>query len=117
MRARLIVAVVFGLAIAGSISYAQSSGFQAAVRDAVAGSTLDEVIRWSDAQFARTSTVGRYVRWGGAIVIGASLIYAAMDYFYRELQRQTGTSLDYYRRANSDPLPPSAWLAAVNMVV
>jgi len=68
--------------------------YQAAIRGAVQGSTLDEVIQWSNAQFARRAMVGRYVRWGGTIVIGSALVYAALDWFYRELRRQTGTPLD-----------------------
>ncbi|WP_366730816.1 hypothetical protein [Thermus scotoductus] len=56
--------------------------------------TLDEIIQWSNAQFRRQATIGRYVRWGGAIILGSALVYTALDYFYNSLQAQTGTSLD-----------------------
>ncbi|ALJ91443.1 hypothetical protein TO73_1604 [Thermus aquaticus Y51MC23] len=72
--------------------------YTAAIRGAVQGSTLDEVIQWSDAQFARRAAVGRYVRWGGTILIGSALIYVALDYFYNYLRRETGTPLDTWYR-------------------
>ena len=36
------------------------------------------------------------MRWGGTILLGSALIAAALDYFYRQLDRQTGTSLDQW---------------------
>lgn len=50
--------------------------------------------------FARLQDVTKSVRWGrlipyaGAAVAAGSLIYAALDWFYKEAQRSTGTSLD-----------------------
>lgn len=66
------------------------------------GLTLEEVIQWSDSQFRRTRTLGNYVRWGGAVVLGSAAVYAALDYFYETLKQQTGTSLDewYYWQPN-----------------
>lgn len=68
---------------------------------------MDEVIAWSDARFARQAAIGRYVRWGGTIFLGSALIAAALDYFYRQLQRQTGTSLD--RWVNWQEVPEPVW--------
>ncbi|UZX16522.1 thrombospondin type 3 repeat-containing protein [Thermus sp. PS18] len=58
--------------------------------------TLDEIIQWSNAQYARQATIGRYVRWGGSIVLGAALVAAGLDYYYNLLKRETGTSLDQW---------------------
>lgn len=80
-------------------------GYTAAIRGAVQGSTLDEVIQWSDRQFARRAAVGRYVRWGGTIMLGSALIYAGLDYFYNYLRRETGTSLDVWVRWPTVPDP------------
>jgi len=88
----LLVVLLLG---AGGPAFAQSH-FKDAIKGAVQGSTLDEVIAWSDAQFAKRAAVGRYVRWGGAIVIGSALVYTALDWFYNELRRQTGTPLDQW---------------------
>jgi len=84
--------------------------YQAAIRGAVQGSTLDEVIQWSDRQFARRALVGRYVRWGGSIVLGAALVAVGLDYFYNYLRRETGTSLDrwYYWTTIPEPEWPSS---------
>lgn len=70
----------------GSPSYQQ---WKAAIRGQIMA-----IETWSNLQWRRQATVGRYVRWGGAIVIGAALVYTALDYFYNELRRETGTPLD-----------------------
>jgi hypothetical protein len=93
--ARVLLLLVLSLLGAGGPALAQSH-FKDAVKSAVAGSTLDEVIAWSDAQFARAATIGRYVRWGGTILLGSALIAAGLDYFYNYLRRETGTSLDQW---------------------
>ncbi len=102
----LLVALLLG---AGGPALAQSH-FKEAVKGAVQGSTLDEVIAWSNARFARQAAIGRYVRWGGTIVLGSALIAAGLDYFYRQLQRQTGTSLD--RWVNWPGVPEPIWTGA-----
>lgn len=101
MLARLFACLLVGLALAGPISYAQPSptAFQTAIANTVQGFTLNEIIQWSDAQFARTASVGRYVRWGGSIVIGSALVAAGLDYFYNYLRSQTGTSLDSWQNS------------------
>jgi hypothetical protein len=90
---KALLLLVVALLGAGGPVFAQSH-FKDAIKGAVQGSTLEEIIEWSDRQFARRAAIGRYVRWGGAIVLGSALVYAALDWFYRELKRQTGTSLD-----------------------
>jgi len=90
MRKALLLAA---LLLVGGPSLAQSQ-FKDAIKGAVQGATLDEIIQWSNAQFRRQATIGRYVRWGGAIVLGSALVYTALDYFYNVLKAQTGTSLD-----------------------
>jgi hypothetical protein len=94
MPRALPLLVVFLLGVGGP-ALAQSH-FKDAIKGAVRGSTLEEVIAWSDAQFAKRATIGRYVRWGGSIIIGSALVYTALNWFYNELQRQTGTSLDQW---------------------
>ncbi len=90
MRKALLLAA---LLLVGGPSLAQSQ-FKDAIKGAVQGATLDEIIQWSNAQFRRQATIGRYVRWGGSIVLGSALIAAGLDYFYNYLKRETGTSLD-----------------------
>lgn len=92
MRKALLLAA---LLLVGGPSLAQSQ-FKDAIKGAVQGATLDEIIQWSNAQFRRQATIGRYVRWGGSIVLGAALVAAGLDYFYNYLKRQTGTSLDQW---------------------
>ena len=89
-KALLLVAL---LLLAGGPVYA-SDHFRQAIRETVTGMTLDEIIQWSDRQFRRRAILGRYVRWGGAIVIGSALVYTALEYFYNQLRQQTGTPLD-----------------------
>jgi len=93
-KALLLVAL---LLLAGGPVYA-SDHFRQAIRQTVTGMTLDEIIQWSDREFRRKVTVGRYVRWGGAVVLGSALIYTALDYFYNHLRQETGTALDGYMR-------------------
>jgi hypothetical protein len=93
--ARVLLLLVIALVGAGGPALAQSH-FKDAVKSAVQGSTLDEVIAWSNARFARQAAIGRYVRWGGTILLGSALIAAGLDYFYNYLRRQTGTSLDQW---------------------
>jgi hypothetical protein len=90
---KALLLLVISLLGVGGPALAQSH-FKDAIKGAVQGSTLDEVIAWSDAQFAKRAVIGRYVRWGGAIVLGSALVYTALDWFYNELRRQTGSSLD-----------------------
>jgi len=104
--ARALLLLVISLLGVGGPALAQSH-FKDAIKGAVQGSTLDEVIAWSDARFARQAAIGRYVRWGGTIFLGSALIAAALDYFYRQLQRQTGTSLD--RWVNWQEVPEPVW--------
>jgi len=92
---RALLLLVISLLGVGGPALAQSH-FKDAIKGAVKGSTLEEVIAWSDAQFAKKATVGRYVRWGGTILIGSALVYTALDWFYNELKRQTGTPLDQW---------------------
>lgn len=76
--------------------------FKGAIRSTVQGMTLDEIIQWSNAQYARRATVGRYVRWGGSIILGSALVAAGLDYYYNYLKRETGTPLDqWYHWASS----------------
>ena len=103
---RALLLLVASLLGAGGPALAQSH-FKDAVKGAVQGSTLDEIIAWSDAQFARQAAIGRYVRWGGTILLGSALIAVGLDYFYRQLQRQTGTSLDQW--VNWPGVPEPVW--------
>jgi hypothetical protein len=102
--ARVLLLLVIALVGAGGPALAQSH-FKDAVKGAVQGSTLDEVIAWSDARFARQAAIGRYVRWGGTILLGSALIAAGLDYFYNYLRRETGTSLDQWVRWPGVPDP------------
>jgi len=92
MPRALLLLVVLLLGVGGP-ALAQSH-FKDAIKGAVQGSTLDEVIAWSDAQFAKRAAVGRYVRWGGAVLIGSALVYTALDWFYNYMRGETNTSLD-----------------------
>jgi hypothetical protein len=92
---KALLLLVVALLGAGGPVLAQSH-FKDAIKGAVQGSTLEEVIAWSDRQFARRAAIGRYVRWGGTILLGSALIAVSLDYFYRELRRQTGTPLDQW---------------------
>lgn len=53
-------------------------------------------------------SVGRWaVRWSGWITVGASVIYSALDWFYQEAQRSTGTPLDdWYWDHGTEHWPP-----------
>lgn len=120
MWARLLLV---GVALAAPTVFAQTPAvggagqWRSAISGAIRGSTLDEVIQWSDTQFARNASVGRYVRWGGAVMIGGALTLAALDWYYNELKRESGTSLDNYmsQSGSGGALPPTAWVAAVNI--
>lgn len=68
--------------------------FVETAKTTIEGMTLDEIIQWSDAQFARRVAWGKYVRYGGTLILGASLVLTALDWFYDEAKRATGTSLD-----------------------
>ena len=68
--------------------------FVNAAKSAVEGMTLEEIIQWSDAQFAKRIRWGRYVRYGGVLVVGSALVLSSLNWFYEELQRETNTSLD-----------------------
>lgn len=92
MRLRRLLA----LAVIAGAAFAAPLPVQEAVRSTVQGMTYEQVLQWSNNQFAKQATFGRYVRWGGAIILGSALIYTALDYFYESLKRQTGTSLDQW---------------------
>jgi hypothetical protein len=102
--ARVLLLLVLSLLGVGGPALAQSH-FKDAVKGAVQGSTLDEVIAWSNARFARQAAIGRYVRWGGGILLGSALIAAGLDYFYNYLRRETGTSLDQWVKWPGVPEP------------
>lgn len=95
MRLRRLLALAL-VAGAFSCAFAAPLPVQAAVDRTVQGLTYDEVLQWSNSQFAKQATFGRYVRWGGAIILGSALIYTALNYFYETLKQQTGTSLDQW---------------------
>ncbi|WP_152607374.1 hypothetical protein [Thermus sp. 2.9] len=99
MRKALLLAA---LLLVGGPSLARTQ-FKDAIKGAVQGATLDEIIRWPNAQFRRQATVGRYVRWGGSIVLGAALVAAGLDYYYNYLRRETGTSLDEWYHWQGGP--------------
>ncbi|GLV48562.1 hypothetical protein TJA_17150 [Thermus sp. LT1-2-5] len=102
------------LLLAGGPVHAQSQ-FKDAIKSAVAGMTLDEIIQWSDGQFRRAALVGRYVRWGGVIIGGAGLILTALDLYYTIQNRRTGTSLDQWYFWNPDgDRPPIVWYTGSN---
>ncbi|NPA76332.1 MAG: hypothetical protein GXN93_01080 [Candidatus Diapherotrites archaeon] len=64
------------------------------MESAIEGFTLDEIIAWSDSQYTRTISWGRYVRYGGTLILGASLIYASLDWYYNYAKKVTNTPLD-----------------------
>ncbi|WZU91005.1 attachment protein [Thermus phage Zuza8] len=93
--------LVVGLLVAGGQSLA-ADVIDATWRPVVSSATQialkepTDIVRVVSGQPARV-TVGsaaRYVRWGGAVVLGSALVYTALDYFYNVLKAQTGTSLD-----------------------
>lgn len=90
---RLRVCVLAAVLVVSAVAWAQPGG--AAVRGVVRTYSEAEVLA-----FARLQDVTKSVRWGrlipyaGAAVAAGSLIYAALDWFYKEAQRSTGTSLD-----------------------
>lgn len=92
-RALLILAVLL-LGWGGPSAFAQPVLYRDAVRSAVQDLSAAEVIQWTGGAVRKTASLGRYVRWGGAIVLGSALVYTALDYFYNVLKAQTGTSLD-----------------------
>lgn len=102
-RALLLLAVLLvgGPALAAPSS--SSEVWKEAIKGAVQGMTLEEIIEWSDAQFRRAATVGRYVRWGGAITLGATLVFTALDWYFSALGRRTGTSLDQWWEKAGQP--------------
>ena len=56
---------------------------------------------------SRSQSLARYVRWGGAIVIGATAVLTALDWFYNEAKKTTGTSLDDWWNWEEDPHFPA----------
>lgn len=100
----MLRSLVLALAVAGAFSFSLAhrtplpTSNATLVRDTVsstiAGFTLDEIIAWSDAQYSRTIGWGRYVRYGGTLILAGTLIYAALDWFYQQALQTTGTSLD-----------------------
>jgi len=104
--ARVLLLLVLFLLGAGGPALAQTH-FKEAVELAVRESTSLEIVRWVDAQVVKGASIGRYVRWGGTILLGSALIAAGLDYFYRELKRQTGTSLDQW--VNWQGVPDPVW--------
>lgn len=41
---------------------------------------------------------GRYIKWGGGLIIGGILVNDALSWFYNEAKRSTGTALDDWYR-------------------
>lgn len=103
---RVLLLLVLSLLGVGGPTLAQTH-FREAVELAVRGSTSLEIVRWADAQITKQATIGRYVRWGGTILLGSALIAAGLDYFYNYLRRQTGTSLDQW--VNWQGVPDPVW--------
>lgn len=107
-RGRPLLVVVLAVLSGGAALSASSDAWRDVVRSTVQGMTLDEVIQWSNGEFRRQATVGRYVRWGGSIVLASVLIAAGLDYYYNYLRRETGTSLDTWYKWPT--LPPIEWV-------
>jgi hypothetical protein len=103
---RVLLLLVIALVGAGGPALAQTH-FKEAVELAVRGTTSLEIVRWADAQITKQASVGRYVRWGGGILLGSALIAAGLDYFYNYLRRETGTSLDQW--VNWPGVPEPVW--------
>lgn len=93
-RALLILAVLL-LGWGGS-AFAQPVLYRDAVRSAVQDLSTAEVVQWTGGSVRKNASLGRYVRWGGAIILGSALVYTALDYFYNVLKAQTGTPLDQW---------------------
>ncbi len=127
---RLLVA----LAVAGALlspafahrppapNFPRSAGFVQAAEDAIQGFTLDEVIAWSDAQFAKRVAWGRYVRYGGTLLLASSLVLSALDWFYNQAKQTTGTSLDtWWNMPDGSPsqclYPLPSWYLSGRQVV
>ena len=68
--------------------------FGPAVDAAIRNLEKAEVVQLAESSVTKTIRWGRYVRYGGALVIGASLVLTALDWFYNEARKSTGTSLD-----------------------
>lgn len=50
---------------------------------------------------------GKYLKWGGPLIFGGSLVWDALHWFYNEAKRSTGTDLDkwFLPDLESDDLP------------
>ena len=79
-----------------------SSPFVPGIREVVYELGEVEIIRFAGDRVTKSVRWGRYVRWGGAIVIGATALLTALDWFYRELKRESGTSLDTWMRWDAE---------------
>ncbi len=75
-----------------------SSPFVPGIREVVQDLAGPEIIQLTSDRLTKSVRWGRYVRYGGALVIGASLVLTALDWFYNEAQKSTGTSLDDWFR-------------------
>lgn len=50
---------------------------------------------------------GRFIGYGGGVVIAGTLMYEALNWFYNEVKRETGTGLDgWYKGTSSSGLRP-----------
>ena len=110
-RRVLLVGLAGLLYLGGSAQAAsldpRSAPMYRAIYEAVEGASLDEVIQWSDTQFARAAQSAkywRYVRWGGSIILGATLVYTALDWLYNQAKLTTGTSLDDWMLGSPSPV-------------
>ncbi|BDG15771.1 hypothetical protein TbrSNM41_05050 [Thermus brockianus] len=94
MRTALPLVVLVALLVGGP---AHGQGhFKEAVDIVLRTSPSTEIVHVVSGQVQKTASVGRYVRWGGSILIGSALVAAGLDYFYNYLKRETGTSLDQW---------------------
>lgn len=112
---RGLLYLLVGAAMAAPIAFAQSSPPAAsAIKQAVQGMTLQEIIAWSDGQFQKAATWGSRVRWTGGLLLGSVAVYAALDYFYKTIQAQAHPDLDawYYW---GQKIPFGSWDAIITM--
>ncbi len=118
-RLVLALALVAGAAFAHRpFSPPNVSPIRQGLVDTVEGFTLDEIIAWSDAQFARAARFGRYVRWGGTIALASTAVLGALDWFYNEVKRESGTSLDEWWNMGLSPsgvIPATAWSQSLRL--
>ncbi|WP_456477053.1 thrombospondin type 3 repeat-containing protein [Oceanithermus sp.] len=91
-------------------NFPRSAGFVQAAEYSIRGFTLDEVIAWSDAQFAKRVAWGSFVRYAGTAIFASSLIYAGLEWFYDQAKQSTGTSLDSWWNMAGGPYSDWMWV-------